>query len=162
MFDGFLCFCGNVLPERKAMNLRKSIIVYGIAMAALTGFLKFVEYRFYVRDLSLELYIGLVAALFIGLGVWVGRRLTRVKVIIPESGPEFAVDGEELKKLGITKREYEVLGLIAQGLSNQEIADRLFVSMSTVKTHTSNLFLKLNASRRTQALQKAKELRILA
>jgi NarL family two-component system response regulator LiaR len=142
------------------MTLRKSIITYGIAMAGLIGLLKFIEYRFLVRDLSLELYLGLVAVIFVVLGVWIGRRVTRVKVIVPES--EFTVDDQELRKLGITKREYEVLGLIAQGLSNQEIADRLFISMSTVKTHTANLFLKLNASRRTQALQKAKELRILA
>ena len=141
------------------MTLRKSIILYGIAMAALIGLLKFAEYRFYVRDLSLELYLGLVAVLFVCLGVWVGRRLTRVSVIAPES--EFKLNEADLKKLGITKREYEVLGLIAQGLSNKEIADKLFVSTSTIKTHTSNLFLKLDASRRTQALQRAKELQII-
>ena len=141
------------------MTLRKSIILYGLAMAALFGILKFAEYRFFVRDLSLELYLGLVAVLFIALGVWVGRRLTRVKIINTES--EFTIDDAALKRLGITKREYEVLGLIAQGLSNNEIADRLFVSTSTVKTHLSNLFIKLDASRRTQALQKAKELQII-
>lgn len=141
------------------MTLRKSIFLYGIAMAALIGILKFAEYRFFVRDLSLELYLGLVALIFIALGIWVGRRLTRVKVITAEA--EFTVDDAALKRLGITKREYEVLGLIAQGLSNKEIADRLFVSTSTVKTHTSNLFVKLEASRRTQALQKAKELQII-
>ncbi len=141
------------------MTLRRSIILYGVAMAVLMGFLKFVEYRFFVRDLSLEFYLGLVAILFIVLGVWVGRRLTRVKVINAKS--EFTVDDAEMKRLGITKREYEVLGLIAQGLSNKEIADRLFVSTSTIKTHTSNLFLKLDASRRTQALQRAKELQII-
>jgi DNA-binding CsgD family transcriptional regulator len=141
------------------MTLRKSIILYGVAMAALIGLLKFAEYRFYVRDLSLELYLGLVAVFFVVLGVWVGRRLTRVKVIVPST--QFTPDEAEMKKLGITKREYEVLGLIAQGLSNKEIADKLFVSNSTIKTHTSNLFLKLNASRRTQALQRAKDVRIL-
>jgi DNA-binding CsgD family transcriptional regulator len=141
------------------MTLRKSIFLYGIAMAALIGILKFAEYRFFVRDLSLELYLGLVALIFIALGIWVGRRLTRAKVITAEA--EFTVDDAALKRLGITKREYEVLGLIAQGLSNKEIADRLFVSTSTVKTHTSNLFVKLEASRRTQALQKAKELQII-
>ena len=141
------------------MTLRKSIILYGLAMAALFGILKFAEYRFFVRDLSLELYLGLVAVLFIALGVWVGRRLTRVKIIDAESA--FNVDGAALKRLGITKREYEVLGLIAQGLSNNEIADRLFISTSTIKSHTSNLFMKLDASRRTQALQKAKELQII-
>ena len=142
------------------MTLRKSIILYGVAMAALMGFLKFVEYRFFVRDLSLELYVGLIAVLFIALGVWVGRRLTRVKIVTPES--EFTLDEAVLKKLGITKREYEVLELIAQGMSNQEIADKLFVSISTIKTHTSSLFMKLDASRRTQAIQRAKELRILS
>jgi DNA-binding CsgD family transcriptional regulator len=141
------------------MTLRKSIFLYGIAMAALIGILKFAEYRFFVRDLSLELYLGLVALIFIALGIWVGRRLTRAKVITAEA--EFTVDDAALKRLGITKREYEVLGLIAQGLSNKEIADRLFVSTSTVKTHTSNLFVKLEVSRRTQALQKAKELQII-
>ncbi len=141
------------------MTLRKSIILYGVAMAALIGILKFAEYRFYVRDLSLELYLGLVAALFVSLGVWVGRRLTRIKVIEPSN--QFSRDEAEMKKLGITKREYEVLSLIAEGLSNKEIADKLFVSTSTIKTHTSNLFLKLDASRRTQALQRAKELQII-
>ena len=141
------------------MTLRKSIILYGVAMAVLMGSLKFAEYRFYVRDLSLELYLGLVAVIFVGLGIWIGRRLTSVRVIAPES--EFKVGESDLKKLGITKREYEVLGLIALGLSNKEIADKLFVSTSTIKTHTSNLFLKLDASRRTQALQRAKELQII-
>lgn len=145
------------------MTLRKSIILYGLAMAALTALLKFVEYRFFVRDLSLELYIGIIAVVFISLGVWVGRRLTRPKPAVPSppTPSEFTLDDAKLKTLGVTKREYEVLGLIAEGLSNQEIADRLFVSTSTVKTHTSNLFLKLEASRRTQAIQRAKELGIL-
>src|SRR5881392_23350 len=120
------------------MTLFKSIILYGVAIAVLMGILKYAEYRFYVRDLSLELYLGSVAVIFVGLGVWVGRRLTRVRVITPES--EFKVGEADLKKLGITKREYEVLGLIARGLSNKEIADKLFVTTSTVKTHTSNLF----------------------
>ena len=143
------------------MTLRKSIILYGLAMAGLIGLLKFVEYRFFVRDLSLELYIGIVALVFISLGVWVGRRLTKSAPPTLRQSAEFTLDDRALKKLGVTKREYEVLNLIAEGLSNQEIADRLFVSTSTVKTHTSNLFVKLEASRRTQALQKAKELGLL-
>ena len=141
------------------MTLRKSIILYGVAMAALMGLLKFAEYRFFVRDLSLELYIGLVAVLFVGLGIWVGRRLTRARVIAATT--PFVADDLKLKKLGITKREYEVLGLIAMGMSNREIADKLFVSTSTIKTHTSSLFIKLDASRRTQAIQRAKELGVL-
>ncbi len=143
------------------MTLRKSIIIYGIAMAGLIGILKFVEYRFYVRDMSVEIYIGIVAFLFIVLGIWIGRRLTRVERVEVPIGPDFEMNETNLKKLGITKREFEVLELIAAGMSNQEIADKLFVSMSTIKTHTSSLFSKLDASRRTQAMQKAKELQII-
>ena len=139
--------------------MRKTILLYGIALAALTGILKFIEYRFLVRDLSLEFYLGTAAVLFTGLGVWVGLRLTRRKVII--ANPDFKLNEPELQRLGISKREYEVLELIAQGLSNQEIAERLFVSLSTVKTHSSNLFMKLDARRRTQAIHRAKELGLL-
>jgi NarL family two-component system response regulator LiaR len=119
--------------------MRKTILIYGVALAALTGILKFIEYRFLVRDLSLEFYLGAVAVLFAGLGVWAGLRLTRGKVII--ANPDFKIDEAELQRLGISKREYEVLELMAQGLSNQEIADKLFVSLNTVKTHSSNLFV---------------------
>jgi len=139
--------------------MRKTILLYGIALAALTGILKFIEYRFLVRDLSLEFYLGTAAVLFTGLGVWVGLRLTRRKVVI--ASPDFKLNEPELQRLGISKREYEVLELIAQGLSNQEIAERLFVSLSTVKTHSSNLFMKLDARRRTQAIHRAKELGLL-
>ena len=139
--------------------MRKTILLYGIALAALAGILKFIEYRFLVRDLSLEFYLGTAAVLFTGLGVWVGLRLTRRKVII--ANPDFRLNEPELQRLGISKREYEVLELIAQGLSNQEIAERLFVSLSTVKTHSSNLFMKLDARRRTQAIHRAKELGLL-
>lgn len=139
--------------------MRKTIILYGVAMASLTGILKFIEYRFLVRDLSLELYLGTVAILFTAVGVWAGMKLTRRKVVI--ANPEFKLNEPELQRLGISKREYEVLELIAQGLSNQEIADKLFVSLNTIKTHSSNLFMKLDARRRTQAIHRAKELGLL-
>ena len=139
--------------------MRKTILLYGLAMAALTGILKFVEYRFFVRDLSLEFYLGVVAILFAGIGVWAGLRLTRRKVVI--ANPDFKLNEPELQRLGISKREYEVLELMAQGLSNQEIADKLFVSLNTVKTHSSNLFMKLDARRRTQAVRRAKEFGLL-
>jgi len=133
-------------------------------MAALIGLLKFVEYRFFVRDIPLEFYIGTVAVMFTALGVWAGLRLTRPKVVreVIDTGQPFKIDEVNLQLLGISKREYEVLELISQGMSNQEIAERLFVSMSTVKTHVSNIFSKLDASRRTQAVQRAKELRIIS
>ena len=139
--------------------MRRTIIIYGGAMAVLLGLLKYLEYRFIVRDIPFEFYVGFVAIMFTIMGVWAGRRLTQVKYVT--SPPEFVLDDSALKQLGISKREYEVLELIAHGLSNQEIADKLFVSTSTVKTHTSNLFAKLDARRRTQAIQRAKELRIL-
>jgi len=139
--------------------MRKTILLYGVAMAALTGILKFIEYRFFIHDLSLEFYFGMVATIFTGLGVWVGLRLTRRKVVI--ASPDFKLNEPELQRLGISKREYEVLELIAQGLSNQEIAEKLFVSLNTIKTHSSNLFMKLDARRRTQAIHRAKELGLL-
>lgn len=139
--------------------MRKTIFLYGIAMAVLVGLLKAVEYRYLVRDISTEMMIGMIAVLFAALGVWAGRRLTRTKVVV--SYPDFRRDEAQMSRLGISKREYEVLGLMSEGLSNQEIAERLFVSISTVKTHSSNLFAKLDARRRTQAVQRAKELRLL-
>lgn len=128
-------------------------------MAALIFLLKWLEYRYFLRDLSTEFYITVVALLFTGLGVWTGLRLTRKKVVVASA--EFVLNENERQRLGISKREHEVLELMAQGLSNQEIADKLFVSLNTIKTHTSNLFLKLEASRRTEAVRKAKELGLI-
>ena len=128
-------------------------------MAVLVGILKYAEYRFFVKDLSVEFYIGVVALMFTILGVWVGKQLTRKKIIVVD--PNFSLNESNLEKLGISKRELEVLELIAQGMSNQEIADKLFVSPHTVKSHSSNLFVKLNARRRTEAIKKAKELMLL-
>jgi two-component system, NarL family, response regulator LiaR len=130
-------------------------------MAILLGLLKLVEYRYIVRDVPLEFYIGTVALMFTGLGIWAGLRLTRPRIVeVQVTGP-FERDDAAIKKLGISKREFEVLELIAAGLSNQDIADRLFVSNSTVKTHVSNVLAKLDASRRTEAIAKAKEMRII-
>lgn len=141
--------------------MRRTVIIYGIAMAALLGLLKLVEYRYLVRDIPLEFYIGVVALMFTGIGIWAGLKLTRPRVReILVNGP-FERDDQVVKKLGISKREFEVLELIAAGLSNQEIADRLFVSTSTVKTHVSNVLAKLDASRRTEAIARAKEMRII-
>lgn len=139
--------------------MKRTVILYGLVLASLVFLLKYFEYRLIVRDLSMEFYVGLVALVFTGLGIWAGLKLTRQRIITV--GPEFILNQSELIQLGISKREHEVLALMAQGLSNQEIADKLFVSLNTVKTHSSNLFVKLNASRRTQAIQKAKELRLI-
>jgi DNA-binding NarL/FixJ family response regulator len=141
----------------------RTIIIYGLAMAALIAVLKLVEYKYFVRDIPLEVYVGMIAVMFTSIGVWAGLRLTRPKVVreIVETNAPFRLDEANLQKLGISKREYEVLELISHGLSNQEIADKLFVSTSTIKTHVSNVLAKLDSKRRTQAIQRAKELRIL-
>jgi two-component system, NarL family, response regulator LiaR len=142
--------------------MRRTILLYGVALALLIFLLKFLEYRLFVRDLSLEFYIGIIALFCTALGVWAGLRLTRPKkVLVPVSSDNFQLNEALLAQTGISKREYEVLELMAQGLSNQEIAEKLFVSLNTVKTHTSNLFVKLDAKRRTQAIQKAKELGLI-
>ena len=139
--------------------MRKTILIYSFTLAGLLVLLKLIEYQFLARNLSLEIYVGLIAVFFTGLGIWGGLRLTRRRM--PAGGAEFRLNEESLRKLGISSREHEVLTLIARGLSNQEIADALFVSLSTVKTHSSNLFQKLGATRRTQALQKARDLGLL-
>ena len=141
--------------------MRRTIIIYGLAMAVLIGLLKLVEYQYYVRDLPLEFYIGVIAALFTALGIWAGLRLTRREVKIIDTSLPFELDESNLRKLGISKREHEVLELVSRGLSNQEIADALFVSTSTIKTHVSSILAKLDATRRTQAISRAKELRII-
>ena len=122
--------------------------------------LRLTEYRFLVLEHSLELYGGLVAVLFSALGIWLGLTLTRKKSE-PAPNTPFTIDQDRQSELGITPRELEILGLIAAGLSNREIADRLFVSENTVKTHSSRLFDKLGARRRTQAVQLGKEARLI-
>ena len=139
--------------------MKRQVLIYGLIGGLLITVLKWTEYRFLVIEHSIEIYGALVAALFAGLGIWLGQTLTRKKlaVILKEvptaaAGP-FADDEMRVSELGITARELEILGLIASGLSNREIAGRLFVSENTVKTHSSRLFDKLGAKRRTQAVQ---------
>ena len=121
------------------------------------------EYRYIIRDLSLEFYLTVVATLFTTVGIWLGLKLTRKRVVtvhVPAS-TAFEFNEQAMLQTGISKRELEVLTLMAQGLTNQEIADKLFVSLNTVKTHSSNLFLKLEVKRRTQAIERAKQLRLI-
>ena len=131
--------------------------------------LRFAEYRFLVVEHSAQIYGAIVAALFAGLGIWLGGTITRKKpeVIVQEIEREVLVPGPfvqnavRLAELGITPRELEILIWIAAGLSNKEIAEKGFVSENTVKTHASRLFDKLGARRRTEAVQLAKAQRLI-
>lgn len=143
--------------------MRRIVLVYGLVGGLLIVGLKTIEYRFLVVEHSVEIYAGLVAALFAALGIWLGVKLTgRPERIVVREVPvrvdqPFVVDKRRVEQLGVTPRELEILGLIAAGLSNREIAEKLFVSENTVKTHSSRLFDKLNARRRTQVVQRGKE-----
>ncbi|HEV7389355.1 MAG TPA: response regulator transcription factor [Gemmatimonadaceae bacterium] len=145
--------------------MKRTVLIYGLIGAAMIVALNLAQYRFLVVEHSLEIYGLLVALLFAALGIWLGLKLTRPKerlVIreIPVPSPAngtFVVNSASIERLGLTPRELEILTAIAEGLSNREIAERLYVSENTVKTHSANLFSKLNARRRTQAVQIAKE-----
>lgn len=143
-----------------------TVVLYGLAMAALVFALKYAEYKFWIRDLRMEVYVGVVAVLFTALGVWVGKKLLEGRQAVPVAAtaprPPQPPNKVAIADLGISARELEVLELMAKGCSNQEIADRLFISLPTVKSHSSSLFAKLEVRRRTQAVHKAKELGVLA
>jgi len=142
-------------------------LLYGLCGGVLIVVLKLLEFRFLVVEHSIEIYGGLIALLFAALGIWLGLKLTKKKeVLIVKEVPvpaiqPFSLNEQRLKDLGITRRELEILELIAQGMSNREIADKLFVSENTVKTHSSRLFDKLSARRRTQAVQIGKEMGLI-
>jgi len=155
-------------------GVRKTILAYGLLGGALIAGLKAIEYHFIVIEHSVEIYGGLVALLFATLGIWLGLKLTKTKetvivkevavpvpVIVRASEP-FIPDAKRLERFGITPRELQILELIAAGLSNREIAEKLFVSENTVKTHSSRVFDKLSAKRRTQAVQIAKDAGLIA
>ena len=134
-------------------------LIYGVVGGVLVIVLKLIEFRFLVVEHSIEIYGGLIALIFAGVGIWLGLKLTRKKEVlvvkevpVPTRQP-FSLNEGRLKDLGITKRELEILELMARGMSNREIAEKLFVSENTVKTHSTRLFDKLSAKRRTQAVQ---------
>lgn len=154
-----------------ALNSRRraawEIALFGLCSGVLISLLELMGYRFLLVERSVEIYGALVAILFVGLGIWLGLTFTRGKptVITPEltaptAGP-FTPDEARMRQLGITLREREILELIATGLSNREVAGRLFISENTVKTHSSRLFDKLGAKRRTQAVQLGKVFRLI-
>lgn len=153
----------------------RAIIVYSISLALLLFFLKWLELRFIVLDHSFEIYIGFIAVIFTGLGIWLALKLSRPKIETVVVEKELVVEKEVyvtrdkdsvintslIAQLELSKRELEILNLMAQGHSNEEIAKTIFVSVSTVKTHNQNLFEKLDVKRRTQAIEKAKRLNLI-
>jgi NarL family two-component system response regulator LiaR len=147
--------------------MKRDILIYGLICGILIAVLKWTEYRFLVIEHSVEVYGGLIAATFAVLGIWLGLKLTRTqqRIVVKEvpvpAGEPFTPDARKREDLGITRRELEILELIAQGMSNREIAGKLYVSLNTVKTHSSRVFDKLGAKRRTQAVQLGKEFGLL-
>lgn len=152
--------------------MKKTVLLYGLLGGVLITLLKLVEYRYLVLEHSLELYGGIVALVFAVVGIWLGQKLTRERVVtrevpvrveVPVLRTEpFVRDAARVEALGLTPRELDILDAMAAGLSNKEIAERLFVSENTVKTHAARLFSKLSAKRRTQAVQLAKEAGLIA
>ena len=152
------------ITRSRWIRATRDIVVFGVAAGLLIFVLKLIEYRFLVLEHSFEIYAGLIAALAVAVGIWLGRSLRRRKASEPSEGQPsepFAPDAARLARLGLTPRELEILGLIASGLSNREIGEKLFVSENTVKTHASRLFDKLGARRRTQAVQMGKAARLI-
>ena len=138
--------------------MKKTVLIYGLSLALLAAFLQFIDYQSSIRTLSTEWYIVILAILFTGLGLWVGYKITNREIALPET---FVVNQKALDYLEISEREYEVLELLSKGMSNKEIAGKLFVSVNTIKTHLAHLYQKLEVTRRAQAVQKAKSLRII-
>lgn len=148
----------------------KSVFLYAGIMAVLVFALKWMQWKYLIVDHSVDIYVGLIAVFFTLLGIWVASQLTKPKIetVVVEkevyvTHPEaFVLNEAELKKLNLTTREYEVLQQLSKGLSNAEIGEQLFLSLSTVKTHVSNLFFKMEVKNRTQAIEKAKRLKLTA
>jgi len=147
--------------------MKRHVLIFGLVGGVLIAALKWTEFQFLVIEHSIEIYGGLIAAIFAAFGIWLGIKLTktRQKIVIQEvriaGVASFVRDEKKRDDLGITRRELEILELVAQGMSNREIAAQLFVSENTVKTHCARAFDKLGAVRRTQAVQRGKELGLL-
>lgn len=156
-------------PLRNTFFRSKHILLYGSLMALLVFILKWLQWKFLIVDHSIDLYAGAIAVFFTVLGIWVASQLMspKVKTVVvekevPVPAENRVVNGEaELRQLNLSQREYEVLQLLAKGHTNAEIAETLFLSLSTIKTHVSNLYVKMDVQRRTQAIEKAKRLKII-
>ena len=135
--------------------MKRDILLYGIIAALVLLLVKGADYNLFSKHISLEVYSAILVLLFTGLGIWFGLRFTSPKVIVKEQVIA-NIDIDKLKQQGISEREIEVLMLISKGHTNQQIANELFVSLSTVKSHTQKIYNKLHVNSRTQAIQKAR------
>jgi two-component system, NarL family, response regulator LiaR len=155
--------------EQSTIFYDHSNILYGASLAILLFLLRWLELRFVIFNHSFEMYIGAIAIIFTALGIWLTLKLTtpKIKTVVVEkeiyikSQADFTLNEKEIAKLGISKRELEVLQLMAEGFSNDEIATQLFVSLNTIKTHNAKLFEKMDVKRRTQAVEMAKRLSLI-
>ena len=165
-----------MIGHKSFLQKHKATIIYSISLAFLLFLLKWLELRFIIFNHSFEIYIGAIAVIFTALGIWLALKLSKPKietlvvekvvekevyVTLPDRQAGFILNTSLISQLDLSKRELEILGLMAQGHSNEEIAAKLFVSLSTVKTHNQNLFFKLDVKRRTQAVEKAKRLNLI-
>ena len=155
--------------KRMFFGKHKATILYGISLAFLLFLLRWLELRYIIYDHAFEIYIGFIALMFTALGIWLALKLSkpRIETVVLEKevyitrNEPFVLNTSLLSQLELSKRELEILNLMARGHSNEEIASKLFVSLSTVKTHNQNLFEKLNVKRRTQAIEKARRLKLI-
>lgn len=153
---------------QKYLSRHRSVLIYSVSLAAALFLMKWLEWRFLIISHAFEIYAGIIAIIFTALGIWLALKLGKPKITVvtvekelSPKGEDFVLNETALSKTGISLRELEVLGLMAAGLSNEEIAGRLFLSLSTIKTHLSNVFFKLDVRRRTQAVEKAKRLGLI-
>ena len=159
----------SMTVNKNFLQRNKATIIYSISLALLLFLMRWLELRFIIFQHSYEIYIGLIAVIFTALGIWLALKLSRPKIetvvvekeVFINTKEDFVLNTDLVSQLELSKRELEVLHLMAEGLSNQEIAARLFVSLSTIKTHNQNLFEKLDVKRRTQAIDKAKKLHLI-
>ena len=155
--------------NRNFFARHKAIILYSVSLAFLLFLLKWLELRFIIYRHSFEIYIGAIALLFTTLGIWLALKLSKpkVKTVVIEKEvylsrrENFTPNTSLISQFELSKRELEILSLMAEGHSNEEIAEKIFVSLSTVKTHNQNIFAKLDVKRRTQAVDKAKRLNLI-
>ena len=164
----FPIFRSKLPPMQSGFLIRnRYLILYGTSLAGLLILLNWLKLRLVVLDHALEVYIGSIAVIFTGLGIWLALKLTRprLRTIVVEktvgSDRPFSQNTQEIERMNLSRRELEVLELMARGLSNREIGEQLFVSLSTVKTHCNNLFEKMDVKRRTQAIEKGRSLGII-